>query len=399
MKIIWFNIIAICLLLISSESFSQKVIASFEEENDLLNVKVTPGVEVSRSTDFPALREYSCKAVFPEKGGALFLNKIELVSGNNIEGNNYSQDEVLHLFVWSEKKTNLTLTAEDSLNQVFEKQYSIKKGANHVQLLLAEAKKVNLKKIKSIGIRTGSNDVFYIDYISLDQYQPVLDKLGRWDVEYSTEIQSPHYPWGSDLANGPIKSYSISPVFDGRGIVELAERLKLDFKVATIGRTAGEDKWGFGEFYSRRDLSSKESVYTYSLAHDYIAEDLLFSPAYDVIIWPGMHVWESYPEQIRNAIMERVKNGTGLVFLYPISDKEDGGGLWTISPLKSILASNAQKPVPDSETWTIPPLDLSPWSAVKPHYITRGVSFEAFPYASMGVFQYQNNQEIGRAHV
>ena len=58
--------------------------------------------------------------------------------------------------------------------------------------------------------------------------------------------------------------------------------------------------------------------------------------------------------------------------------------------LKSTMASDVQKPVPDSETWTNPALDLSPWTPEKPHYITRGISFNAFPYASMGVFQYQN---------
>ena len=382
-------LICLCFGFIPAELFAQKVIASFEEEVDFKNIKVTSGVEVSRSSDFPALQSYSCKAVFPEKGGTLYLNKIEPFYENSIEGNNQGHDEVLHFFVWSEKSTNLTLTIEDSLSNVFTKQYSIKKGAGHVQLLLTEAKKLNLKRIKSIGIGAGSNDVFYIDYFSLDRFQPVLEKLGRWDVEYSTEIETPHYPWGSDFVNGPVKSYSISPVFDGRGIIELAERLNLDFKVSTIGRTQGAQKWGFGDFYARRDPSGKDNKNPYSLSHNYIADDLLFSPEFDVIIWPGLHIWESYPEQVRNSILERVKNGTGLIFLYPVSDKDDGQ-LWTVSPLKSLLASNAQKPVPNAETWTTPQLDFSAWSPVKQHYITNGVCFDALPYSLMGVFNYQN---------
>lgn len=390
MKIIYKYFFALCFLYVQTEVFSQKVIASFEEERDLKNINVTSGVKVSRSTDFPALKEFSCKAIFPEKGGALYLNKIEFFSWKNIEGIHYGEDEVLQLFVWSDKATDITLSVEDSLNKVFAKQYSIKKGANHLQLLLAQAKELDFKKIKSIGIGTTCNDVFYIDYISLDQYQPVLEKLGRWDVEYSTEIQTPHYPWGSKFVNGPIKSYSISPVFDGRGIIELAQRLGMDFKVATIGRTQGDQKWGFGDFYARRDPSEKDNKNPYSLSHNYIADDLMFSPRFDVIIWPGLHVWESYPSPVRNAVLERVKNGTGLVLLYPVSEKEDGQ-LWTFSPLKSLTASNAQKPVADSETWTIPELDTSAWSPVKPHYITRGVCFDALPYSYMGVFNYQNN--------
>ena len=324
MRIFYFILTTLCLTFINHESYSQTVLASFEEENDLTKITFNQGVAVSRSTDFPALNKFSCKAVFPEKGGALYLNKLELFNWNSIEGNNYGKDEVLHLFVWSGKATNITLSVEDSLSKVFAKQYAIKKGVNHLQLLLAQAKELNFKKIQSIGIGAKSNEVFYIDYISLDQYQPVLEKMGRWDVGYSTEIQSPHYPWGSKFVNGPIKSYSISPVFDGRGIIELAERLDMDFKVATIGRTSGEDKWGFGDFYARRDPGSyvNDGAYPYNLARTYIAEDLLFSPKFDIIIWPGIHVWESYPEQVRNAILERVKNGTGLILLYPISDEK-----------------------------------------------------------------------------
>ena len=385
MKILYFYFIAICFIIISSEGFSQKVIASFEDEKDLLNIKNTSGVEVSRSTEFPALGAHSCNIVFPEKGG-----NVDVV---NLNITNWNREEALLLFIWTNEAEKISLIIKDSLNHAFTRQYSLKQGANHLQLPLSDLKKIDKALVNSIGIQIEKNAVLFLDYISLDQYQPVLDKLGRWDVEYSTEIESPHYPWGSDLASGPIKSYSISPVFDGRGIIELAERLDLDFKVATIGRTSGEDKWGFGDFYARRDPGSylNDGGDPYNLAQNYIVEDLLFSPKFDVIIWPGIHIWESYPEQVRNAILERVKNGTGLLLLYPISDKEDGAGLWTISPLKSIMASNAQKPVPDSETWTIPPLDMSPWSPTKPHYITRGISFEALPYASMGVFPYQNN--------
>ncbi len=108
-----------------------------------------------------------------------------------------------------------------------------------------------MKQLKSIGIHTNEKSTFYLDYVALDQYQPVLDKLGRWDVEYATDIKSPHYNWGSDLVNGPINSYSVSPVFDGRGIIELAERLDLNIKVTTIGRSNwSREVWIRGFLYA-----------------------------------------------------------------------------------------------------------------------------------------------------
>ncbi|MCK5702828.1 MAG: hypothetical protein KAI29_16810, partial [Cyclobacteriaceae bacterium] len=214
----------------------------------------------------------------------------------------------------------------------------------------------------------------------------------RWDVEYSTDVKTSHYPWGSGLVSGSIKSYSISPVFDGRGIIELAERLDLDFDVTTIGRNSGAEKYGFGDFYMRRSPGHGGDNTTFNLAHKYIAEDMLFSPEFDVIIWPGMHKWDSYPKQVREAIMERVQNGTGLILLYPISD-ENNSNLWDISPLKSIEAGNAQSKIKDAEISTMPDkFDKSGWAQSKPHYISRGVAFEAFPWGHMGVYPYQNNK-------
>lgn len=388
MKFLHHFLICLFLFLMANNSFAQKILASFEKEADLKSVKVTSDVTISISTDFPALQEHSCKAVFPETGGEVSLTNLDIT--------NWNREEALLVFIWTNEAGKVNLALHDSLNNSFIKQFTLKQGANHLQIKLAETSKIEKKRINSIDFRTEKKAIFYLDYIALDQYQPVLARLGRYDVEYSTKIQTPHYPWASDFGNGKIKSYSIAPIFDGRGIIELAERLNLDFRVTTIGRTPGEDKWGFGDFYARRDPGDylSDSYDPYNLSQNYMAEDLLYSLQFDVIIWPGLHVWESYPEIVRNTILERVKNGAGLVFLYPISDNEDDQ-LWTVSPLKSILASKAQKPVPDSETWTTPLLDLSAWIPAKQHYITNGVCFEALPYSFMGIFNYQNiNGEV-----
>ncbi len=378
-------------LFLSVKGYSQKIITSFENQKDLQNTKFSEGVKVTRSTDFPALGGYSCKVVFPENGGMFYLNNIKTAYKGIIESINPGTDNALLYFIWTNETAQISIIIKDSTSQTFTEEFTLKQGANHVQLSLAEIDKIDWKRIKSIGIETNKKHVFYIDYVAFDQYQPVLDKLGRWDVEYSTEIKTPHYAWGSDFVNGPIKSYSISPVFDGRGIIELAERLDLDFQVTTIGRLPGAEKYGYGDFYRRRSSGYGGDSTTFNLAKNYIAEDLLFSQEFDVIIWPGIHKWDSYPEVIRNAILERVKNGTGLVLLYPISD-ESNSNLWEVSPLKSTEAGNAQSKIKDAEISTMPDkFDNSEWSQTKPHYITRGVLFEAFPFGHMGVYPYQND--------
>lgn len=378
--------------LIPTHLIAQSLIASFEKEDDFKNIVVTPGVEVSRSNYFPALGSYSCKVVFPENGGKISFNEIKTFLNNSVEGGtNGLNDNVLLLFVWSGKATDITLTITGADGLALNKQYPVKQGANHIQFHLND--NGNLFPIESICIGGANSDLFF-DYLSLDTYQPVLDHMGRWDAEYSEKIESPHYSWGSGLANGPIKSFSISPVFDGRGIIELAERLDLETNVVTIDRAEGGDKWGFGDFYGRRSTGSNiTKANAFSLAHNYIASDLLYGPEYDVIIWPGLHSWESYPVQLRNALLDRIKKGTGLVLLFPVSDEPGSDGLWSISPLISTLAGKSQSRIPDREMSEWPAnLDSSQWKPVKDHYITRGVLFDAFPWKHIGVYPYSENK-------
>ncbi len=383
-------LVLFCFAFLSFQGYSQIIITSFENQDEFSKIEVSDKVEVSQSTDFPALGTYSCKAEYPENGGTISLEIEETVSEQIIESSSKIKKEIIHVFVWSNELAELILILKDANRQSFIKQISLEQGANHIQLKLSEVEGVDLKMLKSINIGTRSKNVFYLDYVAFDRFYPDLETIGRWDAEYLTDIKTPHFPWGEKLAGGTIKSYSISPVFDGRGIIELAERLDLDFEVTTIGRRGGADKWGLGDFYHSRSRGVSIDGAYYSLAHNYIADDLMFSPEFDVIIWPGLHKWETYPQQIRDAILTRVKNGTGLILLYPVGG--EGSDIWDISPLKSTDAFEAQVDIKDTEIATMPEqLDMSEWSAIKPHYISRGISFEAFPWGHMGVYPYKNN--------
>ena len=133
---------------------SQALINSFEQESNLVNVTVTEGVDISRSTDFPALGAYSCKAVFPDDGGTVYLNNINTSFRRNVENSGLNYDEVLLYFIWTNEVAQISLILEDSLNQKFTRQYTLKQGANHLQLTFSDAEKFDLKRIKSIGLHT-----------------------------------------------------------------------------------------------------------------------------------------------------------------------------------------------------------------------------------------------------
>ena len=128
MKPILHFLICFSLFTLSNNSFGQKILASFEDEGDLKNLSFTPGIEVSRSTDFAALQSYSCKAVFPEKGGEVTLSHLNIT--------NWNREESFLAFIWTNESGEISLILKDSLNNSFSKQFSLKKGANHIQLSL-----------------------------------------------------------------------------------------------------------------------------------------------------------------------------------------------------------------------------------------------------------------------
>ncbi|MDX2032183.1 MAG: beta-galactosidase [Blastocatellia bacterium] len=340
-----------------------EVFASFEDAAEVAAVRGTSGVRLSASRRFPAWDGNSLEAVFPAGGGKIELTRMPA---------DWRRQESLLIFVWGVQPAELRITLLDDQGGSFIQSFPIRTGVNHLQLRLARAKSLARDRMRSLTIETGREGTFYLDYFALDRFHPVLEQRGRWDLDYSMEVETPHVAWARPFAGGRIKVWALADVADGRGIVELAQRLALDFRATSIGRSSGINKWGFGDFYEHRSNGGEDWNNAYSLAYAYIADDLLNGPDYDVILWPGIHPWETYPIEIRNEIRRRVEAGAGLVLFYPNSSASGGGGFSALSPL---FASGAQNPPPDR----------SAWERTSDHYITRGVPLEAFPWGQMRV--------------
>ncbi|CAL1518506.1 beta-galactosidase trimerization domain-containing protein [Chitinophaga sp. MM2321] len=389
------NIVLFLFLLLCGQNVAaQQIIGSFENIADLKNIAATNGTVISRSTDFPAVGAWSLKTVFPAKGGTVYLNNLEATRWNRAIASDNIFANALLLFIWATNATEINVLVKDSLDHTAALKYALKPGVNHIQVPFAALNKIDLEQVKAIGIQGNSPALFYLDYIALDEYQPVLEQGGRWDVPYSAGVQTKHIPWGVPLAGGKIKTYAISPVFDGRGIIELSERLDLDYKVTTLGRNPGINRWGFGDFYNRRNPMGDDGTHPNSLVFNYIAADLLYGPEVDLIIWPGLFPWESYPLQIRNAILKRVANGTGLLLIYPASHTT-AAGQWPVSPLHPTDTGIFRKMngMEHNKKAFLPYLDATKWVTASPHFITRGVALEAFPMGHMGVVPTQGKKE------
>ncbi len=360
-------LILIFFVLGGQSTYAQEVFATFENQAEITSLKTSDGVRLAASNRFPAWNVSSLETTFPTNGGTLELTKIPP---------DWRRKDSLLLFAWAVQPAELKVWLRDVDGGQFVHTFALRTGVNHLQLRLARVRDVDLNKMRSLTLEATRGGTFYFDYFALDRFHPVLEERGRWDMDYTMGIITPHVAWAKPFVNGRIRAFAISDVADGRGIVELAQRLDLDFKATSIGRNEGTNKWGFGDFYEQRSFGGEFWEGAYSLAHTYIADDLLNGPDYDVILWPGLHAWESYPEEIRQEIRRRVEAGAGLVLFYPNSKESD---LWNLSPL---IKTGEIKHGKNADRIG---LDQTPWRTKGDHYITRGVPLDAFPWGHLNV--------------
>ena len=376
---------ALLLLAVRPAYADLQVFATFEDAAEVAAVKASQGTQIVASKRFPAWGGNSLDVSFPANGGSLEFTKVPA---------DWRRQESLLLFVWSVQPAELKLSLRDAAGSHFVQTFALRTGVNHLQIRLARVQSVNLRNVQAILLESSRAGQFYFDYFALDRFHPVLEERGRWDIDYSLAVETPHVAWARPFAGGRIKAWALAEAMDGRGIVELAQRLELEFRATSIGRREGTNKWGFGDFYEQRSLGSEFWTDAFTLAHTYIADDLLNGPEYDVILWPGIHPWESYPQEIRDEIRRRVERGAGLVLFAPASKLMDGGGLWDLSPLRGSASSDKERDWEDFITARSKQAEHSAWSRATPHYITRGVPLEALPTERMRVPRFDATGEV-----
>jgi hypothetical protein len=190
----------------------------------------------------------------------------------------------------------------------------------------------------------------------------------RLEAPYTLEIETPHVRWARPLAGGPIRLLAVPSVSEGRTVVELAQRLSLDLTTVSIDPAWDVNKWTmcFG-----RDYGARAERGDLKLIYSYLEEELLSGKQFDAILLPLNHGWKQLTEASREAILQRVNAGCGLVLVRPFS--------CPLSPLEPLT------PPPEGLDELEEPRDAgaaekSPWRRRGEHYITRAVPVESFPF-------------------
>ncbi|MDD5598289.1 MAG: beta-galactosidase, partial [Victivallaceae bacterium] len=118
----------------------------------------------------------------------------------------------------------------------------------------------------------------------------------------SSTIETPHVCWAKPLREGRLKALVIAPTWGQRETVELAQRLDLAYTPLMTYS------------YFRVCSSGEYRQAPESLVFQDI--DRKLKDSYDVIII-GKFKWDVLSQEIRYAILEKVHNGAGLIYICP----------------------------------------------------------------------------------
>ncbi len=222
------------------------------------------------------------------------------------------------------------------------------------------------------------------------------------DITYSTEVVTPHVKWATSLPGGPIKSFFIPSVQYGRDMVELMQRLSLQPTTVSIDPSWDITCWGIGDYYGHEYRGDRDDFQT---VYGYVEKDLVGPAQFEVMFIPGLNGWSRLTRASRDAILNRVKSGAGLVLLHPFvgdvkghpfrGDETVGDErIWEVSPLVDVANDTVnERGYPEINQDAV---TKGKWELAQKHFITEGLPLELLPEGTGGgsFYKYRANGDV-----
>ncbi|MCC6445803.1 MAG: beta-galactosidase [Armatimonadetes bacterium] len=226
-----------------------------------------------------------------------------------------------------------------------------------------------------------------------EEAQPIMGmgkvearRTDRLDILYSRSVKTPHIPWMNPFTGGPLKVLAVPSVDEGRTLIELAQRLEMEYEAVTIDPAWDVNKWtiGFG-----KDYGARAEPNDYALLYRYLAESLTAPARYDVLLMHGIHGWARLPKRARSALLKRVREGAGLVIVGPFLGSENPEAEKELAELSPLGRAQGEK-LTDGEynAQFRGESSTGPWQAVAEHYIASAIPWSALPADYLGHYRY-----------
>ena len=130
--------------------------------------------------------------------------------------------------------------------------------------------------------------------------------MEREPLTLNTEVVTPHVKWAKPYYKGPVKALVLTEILGVRGIVELAQRMDLDFTTVKMSNSDSILRYyGAPEEYGPPTILECNDCLTTALKSDY-----------DVILISGLR-WDRFSAPNRKAILDKASKGTGLIYIDP----------------------------------------------------------------------------------
>ena len=117
-----------------------------------------------------------------------------------------------------------------------------------------------------------------------------------------------HVKWAKPLEGGPLKVLFIVPFSNSREVVELAQRLDVEY---TVIMNVGRSVWKDGNFSDSHSPGTPLHGSDADVLDSIAASRLSLGNDYDAIVI-GKISWEVLPDSVRTQILNHVAGGTGL---------------------------------------------------------------------------------------
>jgi len=233
----------------------------------------------------------------------------------------------------------------------------------------------------------------------------------EFHIPFSEEIVTEHVKWAKPYDLGKTNVLFVPSIAAGRSVIELAQRFDLDYETVCIDEDWVVNHWSYNMNYFR---TARHSLDAYKQPYSYLLKALQ-SKQYDVMVLPSIRGWNEMPSELRQLIMDRVKEGMGLVLIHPYEGHYPETQFLheKLQPFSTMYKNMKQVPVPQNPVkgtlWSISPLINCPnnplsakghviidkealragtWQKVADHFIVNGVPLELYPYKFMKYYKY-----------
>lgn len=155
-----------------------------------------------------------------------------------------------------------------------------------------------------------------------------------YDIDYQTTVEADHPSWVRPFSGGKLKAFFVPSISFGREIIELVQRMDIDFETVTIDKNWDLNKWGIADYYHIRG-----GIWDFRVAYKNLETALTSDEWFDVLVIPGINGWGYFGEKTLQAIERRVEQGAGLVMIKPFKGEGTGSveTLDRLSPLSPLF--------------------------------------------------------------